>query len=98
MSGGTAIPLHHYMIVAHKNEYITKKYIYLYHKGVYYMLSESRKKANKKWAENNKERNYYIKKRSATRNFIKNQATLEDLIEIEKLIQERRKELENKTN
>jgi len=50
--------------------------------------------ANKRWQEQNKEKAKYLSNRSRSRSFIKNQATLEDLEELEKLIFERRKELE----
>lgn len=49
--------------------------------------------ANKRWQEQNKEKAKYLSDRSRARSFIKNKATLEDLEEFEKLIQERRKEL-----
>lgn len=46
--------------------------------------------ANKKWQEKNKERAKYLSNRSRTRSFIKKQALLEDLSELESLIEERR--------
>ena len=46
-------------------------------------LTEARKKANKKWDENNKDRKNYIVKRSTTKNFILKSATEEDLKNIE---------------
>lgn len=46
--------------------------------------------ANKKWQEKNKERAKYLSDRSRARSFIKNFATLEDLDEFEKLIEEKR--------
>lgn len=46
--------------------------------------------ANKKWQEKNKERAKYLSDRSRARSFIKNLATLEDLDEFEKLIEEKR--------
>ncbi len=49
--------------------------------------------ANKKWQEKNREKARYLRNRSTTRGFIKNQATLEDLEELENLIAERRKQL-----
>ena len=48
--------------------------------------------ANKKWQEKNKERAKYLSDRSRARSFIKNLATLEDLEEFEKLIEERKAE------
>lgn len=56
-------------------------------------LTEARKKANKKWDENNKDRKNYIVKRSTTKNFILKLATEEDLKNIESYIIERKKEL-----
>lgn len=49
--------------------------------------------ANKKWQEKNKERAKYLSNRSRTRSFIKKQALLEDLSELESLIEERRQML-----
>ena len=46
--------------------------------------------ANKKWQEQNREKARYLRNRSTTRNFIKKQATLEDIDEIEELIKERK--------
>ena len=45
--------------------------------------TEAKAKANKKWNQNNKERVQYINKRSATKSFILNLATEEDLKNIE---------------
>jgi hypothetical protein len=47
--------------------------------------------ANKRWQEKNKEKNKYLKKRSTARGFIRTDATVEDLEELENLIAERRK-------
>ncbi|MBF0772023.1 hypothetical protein E4T70_07300 [Lactobacillus johnsonii] len=57
-------------------------------------LTEARKKANKKWNQNNKERVQYINKRSATKSFILNLATEEDLKNIETYIAERKTKLD----
>lgn len=56
-------------------------------------LSEARRKANAKWDEENKERKRYIVKRSTARSFIKNDATVEDLDELQTLIEARRAEV-----
>lgn len=53
-------------------------------------VSESQKKANQKWAEQNKEHRNYLSKRSSARGFIRNHATDSDLNELEELIAERR--------
>lgn len=50
--------------------------------------------ANKKWQEKNKERAKYLSNRSRARSFIKNQAELDDLAELEQLISVRRGEME----
>lgn len=49
--------------------------------------------ANKRWQEKNKEHAKYLSNRSRTRSFIRKQATLEDLEELKKLIEEREKSL-----
>lgn len=49
--------------------------------------------ANKKWQEKNKEHAKYLSNRSRSRSFIRNQATFEDLEELEQLIAERKKSL-----
>ena len=49
--------------------------------------------ANKKWQEKNRERSKYLKNRSTSRSFIKKQATLEDIAELEELIKQKKKEL-----
>lgn len=51
--------------------------------------------ADKRWREKNKEAFLYRNARSGARGFIRNRATLEDLEELEGLIADRRKELEN---
>lgn len=49
--------------------------------------------ANKKWQEKNRERTRYLRNRSTTRSFLKNQATLEDIEELEVLLNERKETL-----
>lgn len=49
--------------------------------------------ANKRWQEQNKEKAKYLSNRSRARSFVKNQATVEDLEELENLIVDRRKDL-----
>ena len=53
-------------------------------------MTNARKRANKKWAENNREHRNYLSKRSSARSFIRNHATGSDLNELEELIAERR--------
>ncbi len=52
-------------------------------------------KADKKWAENNREHKRYLNARSGARGFIRNKAKFEDLEELEVLINERKKELKS---
>lgn len=56
-------------------------------------LSEAQKKANKKWNKHNKKRVLYLNARSAARGFIRKRATADDLEELLKLIDERKKQL-----
>ena len=49
--------------------------------------------ANKKWQEKNREKARYLRNRSAARNFIKKQATFEDIEELKQLIHDREREL-----
>ena len=50
---------------------------------------------NKKWQEKNRERTRYLRNRSTTRGFIRNQATAEDIQEVEQLIKIRKEILKN---
>ncbi|WP_238886376.1 hypothetical protein [Clostridium sp. YIM B02551] len=45
--------------------------------------------ANKRWQESNREKARYLRNRSTARNFVKKDATLEDLEELKILIKER---------
>ncbi|EPY2274483.1 hypothetical protein ACXAUS_003382 [Clostridium sporogenes] len=54
------------------------------------MAKSNQTEANKKWYDKNKEYAKYLNKRSHARSFIKNFATLEDLEELQKLIEERK--------
>ncbi|MGX7099579.1 hypothetical protein ACWOBH_06150 [Globicatella sanguinis] len=56
-------------------------------------VSEAQKKAQKRYDEKNRERRSYLKSRSSARSFIRNKATLDDLIELENMIKEKREEL-----
>lgn len=49
--------------------------------------------AQKRWNEKNKERINYLGARNASRSFIRNRATLEDLEELRGLIKEREQKL-----
>ena len=44
-------------------------------------------RANKKWNARNRERRNYLTKRSTSRGFIRNNATKDDLLELQELIQ-----------
>ena len=70
-----------YLIIFHKQELI-------------YLQTETKQtnpqtEANKKWQEKNREKAKYLRNRSTSRSFIKNQATLEDIKELQQLIQTR---------
>ena len=56
-------------------------------------VSDSQRKAQKKYDEKNREKRTYLSQRSTSRGFIRNKATLEDLEELEKLITARKKAL-----
>lgn len=58
---------------------------------------ESRKRAIKKWNENNKERANYLRYRATAKLYIR-LAPIEDLEEIIKLAKEKLKELKNTTS
>ncbi len=45
--------------------------------------------ANKRWQEKNREKAKYLRNRSTARSFIKNQATKEDIVELQQLIENR---------
>lgn len=57
-------------------------------------VSESQKKATKKWEQENREHSNYLKNRSACKSFIKNRATIEDIQELEELLNIRKQELQ----
>lgn len=59
------------------------------------METTKQTEANKKWQEKNREHTRYLRNRSTARNFIKKQATDEDIQELEILIISRKKELKN---
>lgn len=59
------------------------------------MENNAQTEANKKWQEKNRDRARYLRNRSASRNFIKKQATIEDITELEELLRTRKKEVEN---
>lgn len=46
--------------------------------------------ANKKWQEKNQTKSKYLSDRSCAKSFIRNQASLDDLVELEQLIAERK--------
>lgn len=57
------------------------------------MTSLTQTERNKKWQEQNREKARYLRNRSTARNFIKRQATEEDIKELLELIEIRKKEL-----
>lgn len=62
--------------------------------GVLILEKNSQTEANKKWQDKNREKARYLRNRSTARNFIKKQATLEDLEELNQLIAEREDSLD----
>lgn len=50
------------------------------------MVSESQKKASEKYRKQHKKQYYYYDLKSKSRNFIRNHATFEDLIELQEMI------------
>jgi hypothetical protein len=53
-------------------------------------LTDAQVRAKKNWDDKNREHSSYLKSRSSAKSFIRNKATLEDLEELEKLIEERK--------
>ncbi|MDT2613172.1 hypothetical protein [Enterococcus dongliensis] len=52
--------------------------------------------ANKKWQAKNREHARYLRNRSTSRSFIRKQASLEDIEELESLIEQRKKDLSDR--
>ena len=50
-------------------------------------------RANKKWNARNREHRNYLTKRSTSRGFIRNNATKDDLLELQELIQKKFKKV-----
>lgn len=57
-----------------------------------YKTSEAKRKANKKYDQKNKEQRQYRNKKSATKNFILNTATPQDLVLVQDWLNERLRE------
>ena len=57
------------------------------------MEKNSQTEANKRWQDKNREKARYLRNRSTARNFVKKQATLYYIKELEELIADRKKEL-----
>ena len=51
----------------------------------------AQQRANKKWNAKNREHRNYLTKRSTSRGFIRNNATKDDLLELQELIQKKLK-------
>lgn len=58
-------------------------------------MTKKQTEANKKWQEKNKDHAKYLSNRSRGRSFIRNQATLEDIAEFRKLLDERENSLKS---
>ena len=59
------------------------------------MVTEAKKRANKKWNDKNKAKMTYFRRKSDSKNFILKYATEEDLDKTLEYIQQRRDELKN---
>ena len=59
------------------------------------MVSEAKKRANKKWNDKNRARMTYIRRRSDSKNFILKFATEEDLEKTLKYVNQRKEYLKN---
>ena len=70
-----------YLIIFHKQELISLQ--------TETKQTNPQTEANKRWQEKNREKAKYLRNRSTSRSFIKNQATLEDIKELQQLIQTR---------
>ena len=57
------------------------------------MSDNAQTEANKKWQDKDREKARYLRNRSTARNFVKKQATLDDIKELEELITNRKEEL-----
>jgi len=55
-------------------------------------VSEAQKRASRNWELKNRSRRQYINQRSTARNFIKKEATKEDIDELKDLLTNRKKE------
>ena len=60
------------------------------------VIMDAQKRATKKWNKNNREHRNYLSKRSSARGFIRNNATVDDLNELEERIKEKKAEETNK--
>ncbi|MGE6260852.1 hypothetical protein ACQKCU_23750 [Heyndrickxia sporothermodurans] len=58
-------------------------------------MTKKQTEANKKWQEKNKEHAKYLSDRSRARSFIRKQATLEDIKEFRKLLNDREEHIKN---
>lgn len=56
-------------------------------------MTDAKREANKRWSEKNKDKVRYYNYRTKTRHFLKNLATVEDLDEVQELVNNKRKEL-----
>lgn len=55
--------------------------------------TKAQKRATQKWNEKNKEHRAYLTARSVARGFIRNKATLDDLVELQGLIDAKKEQL-----
>lgn len=77
---------------------IVMKLIQLFQEGARVLTekktSDAQLKASRRWQEKNKEQMKHVRNRSGAKGYIKN-ASLEELVELEQLIAERKKALSN---
>ena len=59
-------------------------------------LSEARKNANKRWNDKNKSKSRVYSYRSTARKFIREMATVKDIVELRELLDKREQELKEK--
>lgn len=59
-----------------------------------FTTTEAERRAKEKWQQENREKAKIYSYKSTAKNFIRNHATEEDLIELEELIEDKRKSLD----
>lgn len=57
--------------------------------------SQAQIKATQKWRENNREKARYNSSKSSTRSFIRKYSTIEDIVELREMLDEKEKQLKD---